>query len=89
MRVAPEADGSSPAPLRNLRAKVFCFFAFLQARYRNPCLVIAGAGLQRQEGSIVKTGECVCFDIVELNKLGGVAGRPDDDVVSSFCCPWE
>jgi hypothetical protein len=51
--------------------------------------VIAGASLQRQEGNVVQTGKCIRFQIVKLNKLGGVAVRPDDDVVLPFCCPWE
>ena len=81
MRVASDSDASAPTSFLNLGANSLALFNAGQVRYRNPCLVIAGTGLQRQEGNVPHAVQSLALEIVELNKLGGVALRLHDVVV--------
>jgi hypothetical protein len=69
------------ASLAKPAGEVFGLLRGLKPRDRDPCLVITGRGLKRQERGLPYPAESLRVQIVELHEMHLIARRPDDDVV--------
>ena len=72
-----------PCPFAKPAGKVLGIGGVIHSRYRNPCLVIAGARLKREESDLPYPAQGCLVEVIELHELRFAAVRPDDDVIAA------